>query len=77
MTAQMAAAGTPTLCPGDYCMLFLGMKANSTGEVPVPIPASRWFIGTDGITGNQNAANKFGLSLIHDRVNSDPNLAEF
>lgn len=77
MTAQMAAAGVPSLMPGDFCVLFLGMKANSTGAAPVPIAASRWFVGSDSISGNQNAANKFGLQLHFDRANSDPALSEF
>lgn len=75
MTAQMAAAGTPTLCPGDYCVLYLGMKATSTAAAPVPIPASRWFVNSDSIA--QSGVNKFGLRLSLDRVNSDPNLSEF
>lgn len=75
LTAQMASAGVPTLCPGDYCNIFVGMQATSTGAALVPIPASRWFVGKDSISGSQ--VNKFGLSLHLDRTNSSPNLSQF
>ncbi len=29
------------------------------------------------INGNQNQANKFQMTLFHDRANSDPALSEF
>ena len=70
MTAQMASAGTPTLAPGDFCNLNIGMKATSTGGSPVLIATSRWFLDGDSISMNQNQANKFGLKLAFDRQNS-------
>jgi hypothetical protein len=70
MTAQMAAAGVPTLAPGDYCEISIGMTAASTGAAPVPVATSRWFLDGDSITQDQNAANKFALKLQLDRENS-------
>jgi hypothetical protein len=70
MTAQMAGAGTPTLCPGDYCEIAIGMQKTSTPTVLVPIATSRWFLDGDSISMNQNQANKFALKLQFDRQNS-------
>lgn len=77
LTAQMAGAGTPTLCPGDYCAINIGMQASSTTGSPVSIPLSRWFLQGDSVAANQNQANKFGLKLHLDRQNSAPTLKEF
>lgn len=74
--AQMAGAGTPTLCPGDYFEVNIGMTAASTTASPVSIATSRWFLDGDSITGDQNQANKFGLKAQFDRVNSG-NIIEF
>jgi hypothetical protein len=71
----IAAAGSPTLMPGDYISINIGMTATSTASSPVPIPASRWFIGSNGIA--TNGANKNSCQMILDRTNSDPNLKEF
>ena len=67
--------GTPTLLPGDYCNLNIGMKITSTAATPVPIPSSRWFIPSNGIA--TNGANKNSAQLRLDRPNSDPTLSEF
>jgi len=75
LTAQMAGAGTPTLCPGDYCQISVGMTAASTTAAPAQVPASRWFVDSDSVQGSQ--VNKFGLKLSLDRVNSDPTLSQF
>jgi len=70
MTAQMAGAGTPTLCPGDYCEIAIAMMATSTPAVPTPVATSRWFLDGSSIAQNQNQANKFALKLQFDRQNS-------
>lgn len=75
LQALMASAGTPSLCPGDYIAISIGMQATSTGAAPAPVPVSRWVVTGDNIT--TNGVNKFGLTLMLDRPNSDPNLKEF
>jgi hypothetical protein len=77
MTAQMASAGTPTLCPGDYMEVNIGMEATSTASVPVPVPTTRWFLDGNSVSQNQNQANKFALKLQLDRDNSSASLKEF
>jgi hypothetical protein len=75
MTVLMASGGVPSLMPGDYCGINIGMKATSTGSAPVPIALSRWVVGKNGLS--TNGINKFSLNLILDRPNSSPNLVEF
>jgi hypothetical protein len=70
LTAQMASSGTPTLAPGDYCEINIGMKITSTAGSPVPVATSRWFLDGNSISMNQNQANKFALKLQFDRQNS-------
>jgi len=77
LTAQMAGAGTPTLCPGDYVELNIGMKASSTVATPAAIATSRWFLDGNSVSANQASANKFGLKLNLDRQNSSASLIEF
>lgn len=75
LKATMAGAGTPTLCPGDFISIAVGMKATSTPAAIVPCPVSRWVVTGDNI--NTSGVNSFGLKLSLDRVNSDPALKEF
>lgn len=69
------SAGQPTLMPGDYIEISIGMKISSTASVPAPAPTSRWVV--DGNSVSTQGNNKFGLKLMLDRINSDPNLKEF
>lgn len=69
------AAGDPTLLPGDFIELFIGMKATSTAAAPAPVAGSRWVVGSNSLA--TSGANKNSMSLELDRINSDPNLAEF
>ena len=69
------AQGQPTLAPGDFCELSIGMKITSTAASPVPAPTSRWVV--DGNSIATAGPNKFSLKLSLDRVNSDPALKEF
>ena len=69
------AQGQPTLMPGDYCELAIGMKISSTAATPVPAPTSRWVVTGDSIA--TSGPNKFSLKLELDRPNSDPALKEF
>ena len=41
LTAQIGSYGTPTLCPGDYIEIVIGLKITSTAGTPVPIATSR------------------------------------
>lgn len=77
MTVQMASAGTPTICPGDYILIAIGMAVSSTGSAQVPIANTRWFVTADGISMQGNQANKFSVTFEFDRENSSPNLKEF
>lgn len=74
-TIQMASFGVPTLLPGFYMNLLIGLQANSTGAAPVPCNATRWFIPKGGI--QTNGFNNFTVSWMLDRVNSSPNFSEF
>jgi hypothetical protein len=76
-SVQMATAGTPTICPGDFILIALGMKVGSTGASPSPIANTRWYVPTNGVTMDQNQANKFNVTFELDRDNSSPNLIEF
>lgn len=67
--------GSPTLLPGDFIEIYVGMKATSTAASAVPIAASRWVVTPNSI--GTGGPNKNSMSLILDRVNSDPTLAEF
>ncbi|MEY4917626.1 MAG: hypothetical protein RL616_1539 [Verrucomicrobiota bacterium] len=67
--------GMPTLLPGDFIEIYVGMKATSTAGAPVPIPGSRWLVNSNSI--GTGGANKNSMSLELDRTNSDPTLAEF
>ena len=69
------AQGQPTLMPGDYCELSIGMKITSTAATPVPAPTSRWVVTGDSIA--TSGPNKASLKLELDRPNSDPTLKEF
>lgn len=69
------AQGQATLLPGDYMEVSIGMKITSTAATPAPAPISRWVI--DGNSISTQGPNKYGLKLMLDRPNSDPNLKEF
>jgi hypothetical protein len=77
LTAQMAGAGSVTLCPGDYMEVNIGMTAASTVAAPASIPTTRWFLDGNSLSANQNQANKFALKLQLDRENSNASLKEF
>lgn len=65
------AQGQPTLMPGDYCAISIGMKITSTSLNPVPAALTRWFIGSNGLS--TDGPNQWSLKLTFDRPNSDPN----
>lgn len=69
------AAGDPTLLPGDFIEIYVGMAVTSTAGAPVTIAGSRWVFDANSIA--TNGANKNSITAELDRVNSDPNLAEF
>ena len=70
LTAQIGSYGTPTLCPGDYIEIVVGLKISSTAATPVPMATSRWFIASNSDTNGQNQAGKFSLKMELDRQNS-------
>jgi hypothetical protein len=63
-------AATPTPLPGDFIDLYCAVKP-AGGNVPI----SRWVFTSTSIA--TSGSNKFSGSLILDRENSDPALAEF
>ena len=71
----VASGGQPTILPGDYCLIRVGLAINSTGAAPVQCPASRWVLPKSGVA--TAGINKQSATLELDRVNSDPNLKEF
>jgi hypothetical protein len=75
LDAFISSAGRPTVFPGDYISLYVGMQITSTATVPVSVPASRWMFNANSIA--TAGANKFALKLELDRPNSSPNLKEF
>ncbi len=76
LTAQIGSYGTPTICPGDYIEIIIGLKITSTAATPVPMATSRWVVTGNGVSNGQNQAGKFGLKLKLDRQNSGA-LTEF
>jgi hypothetical protein len=75
MTAQIASANTPLLCPGDFCNMNLGNQATMPRGDAVPIPTTRWVADANSIA--TSGINKYSLTLNLDRVNSSPYLQEF
>ena len=75
ITGLISSGGQPTVLPGDYCSINVGLQIGSTGASPSLIPASRWVVLSDGIT--TNGVNKMSLKLILDRPNSSPSLSQF
>lgn len=71
----IAAAGSPTLLPGDFIEINIATKLASTAAGPVVAPASRWVITANSLA--TTGPNKYSLSLELDRPNSDPALVEF
>lgn len=61
---------TPTPLPGDFIDLYVAVKPGGAN-----VPVSRWVFTSTSIA--TTGANKFSGTLILDRVNSDPALAEF
>jgi hypothetical protein len=75
MTVLMSGAGMPTLMPGDYIGVNVGMTAASTNAVPASIPMSRWVVNANSVM--TAGVNKMGLKLELDRPNSAVTLKEF